>query len=534
MSGYQALYRAWRPDSFAEVCGQEPIIRTLKRQIVTGHTGHAYLFCGSRGTGKTSTAKLLARALCCAEPVDGEPCGKCEACLALKSESSLDVLEIDAASNNSVDEIRMLRDRIAYPPTVGKKKVYIIDEVHMLSAGAFNALLKTLEEPPAHAVFILATTDPQKMPATVLSRCQRFDFKRITVSTIISRMKTVLDGIGRSCTEEALEEIAVSADGGMRDALSLLDMCLSYTEGTVEAELVREVLGTSGRAFMFDYAEKIKAYDSAAALAMVDEAMRDGRDARSFAQEAASHMRLLLMAQLMGEQLAEVEQITTDAQSRFIAQSRDFETGRLMRVMELFMGLDGQLRYAAMPRTVLELCTVKACRVSSEKTVEGLTERIETLETKIKNGSFTVSAAPAAKPAAPAKADASPKPAAPAAPAEPQVDSEDKQKFDAAMAKVCENNPSIKAFISTMKFTKADESTAYVRFPAARRIQMMALDKEDKKELFRAALTESFGRPMTISMSVEEGKSTPASGVSGRDLSMAFDIFGRDKVQVTE
>ena len=531
--GYQALYRAWRPDSFAEVCGQEPIIRTLKRQIVTGHTGHAYLFCGSRGTGKTSTAKLLARALCCANPVDGEPCGECEACKALKSESSLDVLEIDAASNNSVDEIRMLRERIAYPPTVGKKKVYIIDEVHMLSTGAFNALLKTLEEPPAHAVFILATTDPQKMPATVLSRCQRFDFKRITVATIKERMKVVLNGIGRSCSEAALDEIAVSADGGMRDALSLLDMCLSYTEGTVEADLVREVLGTSGREFMFGFAESIKKFDSASALRMVDEAMRDGRDARSFAQEAASHMRLLLMAQLMGEQLSEVEQITADAQTRFIEQCRDFETNRLMRVMELFMGVDGNLRYSTMPRTVLEMCTVKACRVSSEKTVEGLTERIEVLENKIKNGSFTVAAAPAPKAeTAPEQPSAGEKTAAPV-PQKSNVNPDDKQKFDAAMEAVGQSNSSIKAFIGAMEFVKADESVVYVRFPASRRIQMLALDRDDKRELFRAALTESFGRPMTINMTVQEGK-TGASGVSGRDLSMTYDIFGRDKVELVD
>ena len=533
MSGYQALYRAWRPDTFAEVCGQEPIIRTLKRQIVTGHTAHAYLFCGSRGTGKTSTAKLFARALSCAQPTeDGEPCGACPSCEAIKNESSLDVLEIDAASNNSVDEIRLLRDRIAYPPTVGKKKVYIIDEVHMLSMGAFNALLKTLEEPPAHAVFILATTDPQRMPATVLSRCQRFDFKRISVENIISRMKTVLAGINRSCTEDALEEIAVSADGGMRDALSLLDMCLSYTDETVNAELVREVLGSSGREFMFGFAECIKKYDSAAALKMVDAAMRDGRDARAFAGEVASHMRLLLMAQLMGNQLADVEQITTDAQTRFIAQSTDFETTRLMRVMELFMGVESNLKNATMPRTILEMCTVKACRVSTEKSMEGLTERIEALEKQIKEGVRV--AAPSAPVKSAGEEKAAPAGKKPEAAPEIPVNADDKQRFDAAMTKLNEANPSIRALTSTIRFLRAEDNTVYVRFPEARKIMMKVLEAEDKKAMINACLTEAFGRPMTINMTADERKSNPSTGVSGRDLSNTYDIFGRDKVELVD
>ena len=227
MSSYQALYRAWRPERFEDICGQEGVTKTLKRQITGERIAHAYLFCGSRGTGKTTTAKVLARAINCRNSQDGEPCGVCACCVQLKNESSMDVLEIDAASNNGVDEVRLLRDRIAYPPSVGKYKVYIIDEVHMLSTSAFNALLKTLEEPPSHAVFILATTEPQKLPATVLSRCQRYDFKRIPANVIIDRLKVVLAGIERSCDEEALDEIARAAEGGMRDALSLMDMCLS-------------------------------------------------------------------------------------------------------------------------------------------------------------------------------------------------------------------------------------------------------------------------------------------------------------------
>ena len=298
---YQALYRAWRPDTFSEIVGQDATIRTLRRQVETGRVAHAYLFCGTRGTGKTTAAKVFARAINCLRPVEGDPCGACEVCLQLQKENSMDVIEIDAASNNGVDEIRDLREKVKFPPAVARYKVYIIDEVHMLSTGAFNALLKTLEEPPAHAVFILATTEPQRLPATILSRCQRFDFKRLSVDTIVERMMTVLGGIGRTASEEALHEIARAAEGAMRDALSILDVCLSYTDGEVEIRLVRDVLGTAGRDFLFDFADALLSFDAKRALFKIDELLRRGLDAQVFAREVAGHMRALMLAQAVGE-----------------------------------------------------------------------------------------------------------------------------------------------------------------------------------------------------------------------------------------
>ena len=228
--GYQALYRRYRPARFDDFVGQEAIIRTLRSQVMSGRIAHAYLFCGTRGTGKTSTAKVFARAVNCENPDRGEPCGQCAACRALSAESSLDILEIDAASNNGVDEIRDLREKVKYPPQSGRYRVYIIDEVHMLSQGAFNALLKTLEEPPAYVVFILATTEPQKLPATILSRCQRFDFGRIPAHQIIARLRVALEEGGIRAEEAALSRIARAAEGGMRDAWSILDMCLGYAQ----------------------------------------------------------------------------------------------------------------------------------------------------------------------------------------------------------------------------------------------------------------------------------------------------------------
>ncbi len=238
---YQALYRQWRPRDFSHMVGQQAVIETLRHQVISNRIAHAYLFCGSRGTGKTSTAKILAKAVNCENPQNGDPCGACPNCLRADNDETLDIMEIDAASNNGVDEIRDLRDTVKYPPQFGNYKVYIIDEVHMLSPSAFNALLKTLEEPPAHIVFILATTEPQKLPATILSRCQRFDFGRISVPDITGRLREAVDGAGGTATDGALMLIARAAEGGMRDALSILDMCLGYG-GSVDEALVHTVL----------------------------------------------------------------------------------------------------------------------------------------------------------------------------------------------------------------------------------------------------------------------------------------------------
>ncbi len=352
---YQALYRTWRPEQFRDIVGQERIITTLINQITSGRIPHAYLFCGSRGTGKTTTAKVLSRAINCLHPEDGEPCGVCEACKQLSGENNLDIVEIDAASNNGVDEIRDLRDKIKYPPTVGRYKVYIIDEVHMLSIGAFNALLKTLEEPPAHAVFILATTEPQKLPATILSRCQRFDFKRIPAQVIEGRLYTVLEGVGAQAEPEAVSLIARAAEGGMRDALSILDMCLSYGEGRLESDIVREVLGASDRTFLFDFAGALIAGEVSRALKMIDTLMRDGRDPAVFAREVTGHMRSLLVARSCEKGLEDLLEVTAEDAERFRAQAAEASEARLMRLMSLFMQAENDMKWATQQRAVLEL-----------------------------------------------------------------------------------------------------------------------------------------------------------------------------------
>ena len=525
---YQALYRAWRPSTFTEICDQDAVVKTLKRQVETGHIAHAYLFCGSRGTGKTTAAKVLSRAVNCLNPVDGDPCGECETCRAILRENCMDVLEIDAASNNGVDEIRDLREKIKYPPTLTKYKVYIIDEVHMLSTGAFNALLKTLEEPPRHAVFILATTEPQKLPATILSRCQRFDFHRISVEAIMARLRVVLSGIGREAEEGALQEIARAAEGAMRDALSLLDVCLSFTEGAVSAELARDVLGTTGRDFMFAFADALIGWDAAAALRKIDEAMRRGGDPRVFSLDVASHLRAVILAEIVGEELPKLLEITPEDAERFREQASRANRDQLMRAMELFMRVESEMKWATQPRTILELAAVRACHPEQERDA-ALTERLECIEHKLETGSFVSSTTKTAKADA-ITPESTPKPikaaevaasASVSAEAPPQAYLDAIEKFGA-------ENPSVRSMLGKMRFAGAEEGAVTVCFGRDAVIVRKLL--ESKAQLFEAALSDAFGQPMRLHMETEgeQPERTPATARSVIDQSL--DVFGRDKI----
>ena len=293
---YTALYRKWRPTTFADVKGQDPIVTTLKNQILTGRIGHAYLFCGTRGTGKTTIAKIFARAVNCEHPVDGAPCGECPVCRSIAAGTSMSVVEIDAASNNGVDNIREIRDEVQYSPTEGKYRVYIIDEVHMLSPGAFNALLKTLEEPPAYVIFILATTEPHKIPVTVLSRCQRYDFRRITADIIADRLRELADYEKVDIEEKAIHYIAKKADGAMRDALSLMDQCIAFHIGeTLTYDKVLTVLGAVDNEVFSQYLRSTFAADTTGLLLQIEEIVMSGRELSQFVQDLVWYMRNLLL-----------------------------------------------------------------------------------------------------------------------------------------------------------------------------------------------------------------------------------------------
>lgn len=379
---YRALYREWRPRDFSHMVGQTAIIDTLRNQVVSKRIAHAYLFCGSRGTGKTSAAKILARAINCLNPQNGDPCGKCENCLRAENEETLDTIEIDAASNNGVDEIRELREAVKYPPQYGTYKVYIIDEVHMLTGQAFNALLKTLEEPPAHVVFILATTEPQKLPETILSRCQRFDFGRIPVQLIAGRLKEAAEGAGARVSDGAVMLIARAAEGGMRDALSILDMCLGYNENVDEA-LVRSILGTSDASFLFEFCEAMAERDAAKTFGMIDRIMRDGKDPAVFAKDVCRHVRALMIARTSPEEAANVMDITEEEAADLVRQSKEITMSRMMKILDLFMSLETDMRWSSTPRLALENAAIKCCLKLDDADNQGLMDRIAEAEKKI-------------------------------------------------------------------------------------------------------------------------------------------------------
>ena len=530
---YQALYRAWRPRTFSEIMGQDAVVATLMRQIETGRIAHAYLFCGTRGTGKTTAAKVFARAMNCTDNSSPEPCGQCEVCRALLSESSMDVTEIDAASNNGVDEIRDLREKVKYPPTVAKYKVYIIDEVHMLSTGAFNALLKTLEEPPAHAVFILATTEPQRLPATILSRCQRFDFHRISADTIVERLMIVLGGIGREAEEGALYEIARAAEGAMRDALSLLDVCLSYTDNVVTTELARDVLGTSGREFMFDFMDCLIENNAAGALSLIAKSMDTGRDPQVFARDTVSHARTCMLAGILGSSLAEVAELTNEDSDRYHEQANRAPREKFMRIMDLFMKSEPDMKWATQPRTVLELCAVRACHPEAEADA-AMEERVARVEDIIRSGKIV--AAPAAAAPSSAEKTAEEKPATMSKPVKKAANAADPTaEYLAAMGAVQAANPPMVGAMASMVYAGETNDAVSVEFPRKSMMHMKLLER--KVKVFEEALTNSYGRPMKIIMALEglTGPNPAATSQSAKSvIEQSYDIFGRDKIEITD
>lgn len=404
---YTALYRKWRPTSFEEVRGQDHIVKTLKNQINSGRIGHAYLFCGTRGTGKTSIAKIFARAVNCEHPVDGSPCGECSMCRQIAEGASLNVVEIDAASNNGVENIRDIREQVQYPPTDGRYRVYIIDEVHMLSIGAFNALLKTLEEPPSYVIFILATTEVHKIPITILSRCQRYDFKRISIDTIAGRLAELTQAEQIDVDDRALRYVARAADGSMRDALSLLDQCVAFHFGEkLTYDNVLEVLGAVDNRVFGKLFQAVLASDTKACIREIEEMIIQGRDLSQLVNDFVWYMRNLLIAKTTdepGDMLDMSEENLAVLKEE--AAGVDMET--LMRYIRIFSELSGQLRYASQKRILVEIAFIKLTTPSMEQNLDSILQRITLLEQKMQempdNLQKLASLAPAAGQAASSK-----------------------------------------------------------------------------------------------------------------------------------
>ncbi|SFG60511.1 DNA polymerase-3 subunit gamma/tau [Lachnospiraceae bacterium C7] len=383
---YTALYRKFRPQIFEDVKGQDAVVATLRNQLKAQRIGHAYLFCGTRGTGKTSVAKIFAKAVNCEHPVDGSPCGECPTCKAIADGSSMNVIEIDAASNNGVENIRQIKEEVAYRPTEGKYKVYIIDEVHMLSNGAFNALLKTLEEPPAYVIFILATTEAHMIPLTILSRCQRYDFHRIPIDVICDRLNDLMEKENIEVEEKAIRYIAKSADGALRDALSLLDQCIAFHLGQkLTYDMVLEVLGAVDTDVFTKLFDQILEKNIVGAISTLEELVIRGRELGQFVNDFTWYLRnIMLLKSAAG--MEEILDISSDNVEKMKEEAQKVETEEIMRYIRIFSELSNQIKYSTQKRILIEIAIIKLCKPQMEQNNDAIINRIIALEKKLENG----------------------------------------------------------------------------------------------------------------------------------------------------
>lgn len=373
---YQALYRQYRPKTFDNVLGQEHITTTLKNQILKENIGHAYLFSGTRGTGKTSTAKIFSRAVNCLNPIEGNPCNECDICKGILDESIMDIIEMDAASYRGIDDIRELRDKVIYPPSRAKYKVYIVDEVHMLTIQAFNALLKTLEEPPKHLIFILATTEPERLPQTILSRCQRFDFKRITTKDIIINMRNICQNLDINIEDKVLHLIARNSDGAMRDALSLLEQCVSFSSGEIKYEDAIGILGIVNYDFIFNIVDNIIEKNTEEVLILIDEVIESGKDISQFIKDLIHQFRNLMIVKT-SKNPAELIEIDQESLNKSIEQTNKISLDFILRSLEILTEADEKSKWSTQPRIILEVAIIQLMKLEEKLSLE---ERVRLLE----------------------------------------------------------------------------------------------------------------------------------------------------------
>ena len=490
---YTALYRKFRPDEFEDVKGQDAIVRTLKNQINADRIGHAYLFCGTRGTGKTTVAKIFAKAVNCEHPVDGSPCGECAMCKSIAAGTSMNVIEIDAASNNGVDNIREIREEVTYRPTEGKYKVYIIDEVHMLSIGAFNALLKTLEEPPEYVIFILATTEAHKIPITILSRCQRYDFKRISIETIAARLRELIDKEGWDVEDKAVRYIAKMADGSMRDSLSLLDQCAAfYMNETLTYDHVLEVLGAVDTEVFSRLLRQLLAMDVHQVIETVDELVMQGREVSHLAADFTWYLRNLLLVK-SSDNMEDVLDVSSENLALLKEEAQMIDSDTLIRYIRIFSDLTNQLKYATQKRVLLEVTLIKLCRPAMDQNKDALLDRIRAIEKQLEEGAWEAPVRDRIVYASDAKEAGEPKPK----PELPQALNEDVK----AVAKdfrmiINEASPMLRTYLKKARLSAGEGNRLLIVLPDE--LSASAVATPEHKEEIQSLIEQKIGKKVEI------------------------------------
>lgn len=494
---YMALYRKFRPDNFNDVKGQDHIVTTLRNQIRSGRIGHAYLLTGTRGTGKTTVAKLFAKAVNCENPHEGNPCNECRMCKGIISGTSMNVIEIDAASNNGVENVREIVDEVRYSPTEGKYKVYIIDEVHMLSAGAFNALLKTIEEPPSYVIFILATTEVHKIPVTILSRCQRYDFKRISIDTIAGRLRELMDIENIEIEDKALHYIARVADGSLRDALSLLDQCISFYLGKkITYDNVLDVLGTVDTKVFSDLLQCVRHQDVSGCIRILDDIESNGRELSQFVTDFIWYLRNLLLVKTTDNVGEIIIDMSTENLMLLKEEAQLIDEEILMRYIRVFSEVSNQIRYASRKRIILEIALIKLCKPQMEQSYDALINRIKILEDKLEKGVVVASdskksSAPAPSPEPEKKQEILPE-------ALPEDLKKVANNWKSIITQISKKAPALGSVLNSATLSIDDAKGIMIVVPDP--LDKELVDRENHKKVILDVIAKSIGKQAQISV----------------------------------
>jgi len=551
---YKVWYRQWRPETFDKVIGQEPIVRTLKNQVKSGRIAHAYLFCGPKGTGKTSVARILAHAVNCLSQTEGSPCGKCVVCEGY-SKGDMDIVEIDAASNNGVDDIRELKDRVKYPPLIGRYKVYIIDEVHMLSIGAFNALLKTLEEPPAHILFIFATTESHKLPATILSRCQRFNFRRIPHRLIVAALKQIADDIGMNYEASALETIAIWSEGSMRDAISLLDQSNGFKGEVLTNEDVLSVLGTIDIKTVFTLANNLLFGDVPALLRQVASIVDAGGDMTAVLRDLLNHLRNVLIFKVC-EKPETILEVYESFKTDYLSQAQTVSLQKLTMALEQLSSIESEMRWSTQPRILFEIALIKICRQDTDESLSSVVLRIQNIENKlaginlsgsqkitttaVMSGIETTLAAHAVEPSLKGQTDSkkaklSKDDQKPILAQSASKDRDPLSEWPLILKAVKAQRESLYSLLTEVKVQLGDKNDLILAFLPEREFNAELVGRENNRKFLEDLISKSCGRQFVLKLIVKQIPKPDRQSMSENSLvRKAYDLFGKENVEIID